>query len=1150
MPDDLIFEFRTPTDKLKADLASARGEVRKFGADVQGDVSSFAENINGLLSSVGSKLNTGLSIALGDFGKAVDALNSIAEAGLRGIPVVGEGIAAAYHEVSSTLLDATERGLKWNDSLKQQQIQLGLVAGSAADVKRELAEISDIAFRTNVGRGFLVNAVEDLQLFNVEGRKALDLVRALATQATATGGGEGRVGALTDLIERVLETGKVDSRTVRQFIRQKVPIYDILADELQISKRRAMQLIQSGTLSGDDLIAVLTHAFTGPKWTQAAEEMTQTVEGMTRRYNTAVNKLLGVATQPIHATTVDFLRQAVETVRGPGAAGIASGIQSAITPVTSLLEQVGGALKSGDIFGGAVTAGQNITAGLARGIQDTAGAAVSAVKDLGSKGINALNDVWGSHSPSQVAADIGAMVVEGFTHGKGGQGGLASEESKAKVRAAVEELMREPAIQAFLKIIQRSELGAGERDPYGRAFGHGGHIDPNSLSVTGSDWYGERVFSPTLGRSVQTHAFGAYQFEPGTFREYARRLGLTDVSPRSQDMAAVLDLMSHRGAVPSILGGDVRGAMSATSNEWESFALRLKAGKTGDLQTLFNNLSVGGAAVSASNPVPVVVISAPAGVTSDLKGGVGTFAKSARASDSIGALGEDKDLLAGLQAMADAATLAGSHAKDAGVYIEGVGDVAQGEVIPALQTMFALMVDNQQAVQDFGQKGEEDLEKVRKRVNGLGESFREMGFTAERMGGIFETSFDDAFSHVAEGWKSVLKTFVLDWGRSIEEMIVKAEGANLAKSLFGSGGADGSGGILGGLLGGIKNLFTGGSAASSRSSTSGAKVQSAAGLLSLIGGHASSGASGPWVDPAAFTREFGEAPTMPGMSASAGFNFAGLGASGLMMGGGMLGGMLGRGAVGQMLGSAGGTLLGGSHAAALFNPALLPAMFSNPVTAIVSAGLVGGALLTRLLGNRHKTEKALQKAIQQAHGIDIKDMGVLGQIKQVGEAAFGKGQVSKHLAEVIQLAPVQQIIDDYAASTGQGKPTLPHEFTYNEIGGPSSSPISVNGSTLMSSPFSGSRPLADSGANGGSGPMAMVNDIFRRVEMMQAHTIGAIDANTRALQTITTASPEDVLVKGADTNYGQQAIGDALIRRSAENYDIAHTLLEHMGFAR
>jgi muramidase (phage lysozyme) len=1102
MPDanDLIFEFRAPSDKLKTDLADARGEVRKFGSDVEGDVSSFAERVNGLLGSVGSKLNTGLKIALGDFGTAVDSLVSITEAGLRGIPVVGEGIAAAYHEVSGTLLDATQRGLAYNDSLRQQQIQLGLVAKDAAEVKRELTEIGDIAFRTNVGRGFLANAVEDLQLFNVEGQRALDLERALAIQATATGGGEGRASALTDLIERVLETGKFDTRTVRQFIRQKVPIYDIFAEELQLSKQEVIKKINSGAFSGDDLITVLTHAFTGPKWTQAAEEMTQTVGGLTQRYNAAVNKLLGIATQPIHATTVDFLRQAVDAVRGPGAAGAATSIQSAISPVTSLLEQVGGALKSGDIFGGAVSAGNSIVSGLEKGIEEKTSVAVDAVKGLGTAGINALNDVWDSHSPSQVAADIGGMVVEGFAHGKGGRGGLASEESKQKLRKAVEELLQEPAIQSFLKIIQRSELGAGERDPYSRAFGHGGHIDPNTLDPSGSNWYGERVFSPTLGRSVMTHAFGAYQFEPGTFRSLARQLGLTDVSPQSQDMAAVLDLLRHRGAVPSIMGGDVRGAMSKTSGEWESFALRLRRGQTGDLQTLFNQLTVGGSPISPSNPMPVSVVSG------DLTGGVGVLARQPAPADQSAPtiLGhmvskEDLDLTAGLKEMADSVSLVGSHAKDSGLYIEGIGDVAQKEVVPALVIMGQLMAEDAQAAQNFGQSGGDALEKLRGRVHSLGESFREMGFTAANISKRLSDYFGGALlAGLRHDWHSFFSTLEHD----AEDFLVRLAKQEIQQGLLKlfspkqGVGTDNGGEGGGGFTGLLKGLFGLGSSAAA-----------APAAASVVG---SAGALG------------GSAGMLAGLGVGAGGLGAALAAG--IGGGGAAAGGLGAAAAGSM----GGAAAGGSSLAGL------GALLTNPWTIGIAAGIVGGIELFHLIGHRHKSEKALRKAINDSEHVDIKEMSVLTQIKQIGEAAFGRGQVPAHLGEVIQLPDVQQIIDDYAARTGQGKPTLPHMFTYNQLGGPTSPPITVSGNTLlpssasgtMPSPFSGASPRASQYAPSGAPPVVQTDPRLLSV----LHTLAqSVAYSTKVMSRIEGISPEQMLTMGLQTSGGARASANATL---------------------
>lgn len=64
-------------------------------------------------------------------------------------------------------------------------------------------------------------------------------------------------------------------------------------------------------------------------------------------------------------------------------------------------------------------------------------------------------------------------------------------------------------------------------------------------------------------------AAGAYQFIYPTWVKQAGRLGLSDFSAESQDLAAV-NLLREIGAVPRLLSGDVDGAVYAAGKQWES----------------------------------------------------------------------------------------------------------------------------------------------------------------------------------------------------------------------------------------------------------------------------------------------------------------------------------------------------------------------------------------------------------------------------------------------------------------------------------------------------------------------------------------------------------------------------------------------------
>lgn len=70
-----------------------------------------------------------------------------------------------------------------------------------------------------------------------------------------------------------------------------------------------------------------------------------------------------------------------------------------------------------------------------------------------------------------------------------------------------------------------------------------------------------------------SHAAGAYQFQPGTWKEAQAALGLPDFSPASQDQAAIF-LIKRRGAYQAVRSGYLEVAQQLLRNEWASLADR------------------------------------------------------------------------------------------------------------------------------------------------------------------------------------------------------------------------------------------------------------------------------------------------------------------------------------------------------------------------------------------------------------------------------------------------------------------------------------------------------------------------------------------------------------------------------------------------
>ena len=111
-------------------------------------------------------------------------------------------------------------------------------------------------------------------------------------------------------------------------------------------------------------------------------------------------------------------------------------------------------------------------------------------------------------------------------------------------------------IDAFLQVIK-----IGESNDNYRALLGGGNF---------SSFSDHPVYIDGFKGVGNSHAAGAYQFQPGTWKEAQAALGLPDFSPSSQDAAAIY-LIRRRGAYDDIAMGRIDVAVGKLAGEWEMF---------------------------------------------------------------------------------------------------------------------------------------------------------------------------------------------------------------------------------------------------------------------------------------------------------------------------------------------------------------------------------------------------------------------------------------------------------------------------------------------------------------------------------------------------------------------------------------------------
>lgn len=124
-----------------------------------------------------------------------------------------------------------------------------------------------------------------------------------------------------------------------------------------------------------------------------------------------------------------------------------------------------------------------------------------------------------------------------------------------------EALLADRNVAAFLKAIAEAE-GGGYDFKYGAVKGK-----------RNDRWrFTDYSTHPGPGFGGSTTAAGMYQITIATWRNHGGKMGLTDFSPKTQDLLAV-EILRSLGIVEKIKSGDIAGAMRPAAGIWAALPL-------------------------------------------------------------------------------------------------------------------------------------------------------------------------------------------------------------------------------------------------------------------------------------------------------------------------------------------------------------------------------------------------------------------------------------------------------------------------------------------------------------------------------------------------------------------------------------------------
>lgn len=564
--DHLTTKFEKAGKEVTAAFKGAEAG-KKFGSSFGDSASSAiigALGGGGLGQTLGALIGTAMAPGIGS------AIGSS----------LGSAVDSAIGKVSGPIMATIGRGIELNKMLEQTTVEFTTFAGSEKEAVKYLEDLKRLAIGAGKPFEFVVETSEHIYDLTNNLKLTNTILKAATDQAADFGGKAETITAVANALGLVAEKGDLSGQSLKQLFKLGIDAPKRLAEATGFNEKYIKQLISQNRLRGDVAARLISESIEREKGGYAEKLAASTTQGAQDRFGVLGDIRAAEGTANATKGLGDFYRQANSVLDSPQAKKLVDFIDSTTGSLIGLVEK-------------GLNSGLNLAKGLTEGIagSESIGMVTGAISKVGTAAIDALEDIWEMKSPSKRFKRSGGDAVEGLAQG------IESDQSKERLRQALENLLEDPRIKAMLDTISFSEH-AGYNTMVG-----GGNISDLSR-------HPNKVVN--LGKGLRSSAAGRYQFLSGTYKDEASRIGLTDFTPHSQDLAAV-DQLLRSGAAAKLLADNFEGAVESAKKIWASFP---GAGygqgerSMGSLQKVYaHSLAVSGKDVSQSNPMPVDVVS-------------------------------------------------------------------------------------------------------------------------------------------------------------------------------------------------------------------------------------------------------------------------------------------------------------------------------------------------------------------------------------------------------------------------------------------------------------------------------------------------------------------------------------------------------------
>lgn len=151
--------------------------------------------------------------------------------------VTGILISQTFYKLLRTIREATRSVIDFAINMEKAAVAFTRLLGSEERAKAFLSALEDLASVTPIQIEPLRDGAQQLLAMQFAAKDVIPILRVLTDTISATGGGNENLLQATRVLGKIKAVGKLQARELRSLATLNIPIYEILQEELELTKK-------------------------------------------------------------------------------------------------------------------------------------------------------------------------------------------------------------------------------------------------------------------------------------------------------------------------------------------------------------------------------------------------------------------------------------------------------------------------------------------------------------------------------------------------------------------------------------------------------------------------------------------------------------------------------------------------------------------------------------------------------------------------------------------------------------------------------------------------------------------------------------------------------------------------------------------------